>query len=565
MVDNRIDPFTVEIVKESLTSIADEMFAVIQATAKSPIIYEALDFACGITDARGRLITQGNGLTGFLGVLTFSVQAVLEAVSDEEPLETGDVFIMNDPFGAGGTHQNDVVLVEPILLEGVGLAAFAVCKAHWSDVGGAVPGSLSADAVEGYAEGLIIPCVRLRRAGIPQVSVEELILANVRDPDTALGDINAQRACLSRARIRFIELCARYGHDTIDLSADALLDHGERMVRQELKKLPHGIFHATDVMDFAGADDGIHLQVKVTITAEKFICDFTGSDPQVAGSLNLTWPALVCAVRTVFKAVTGPHIDANEGCFRPLEIISPLGTVLSAKPRVGTSVYYEAQGHAADLVWKALAAVVPERLSAGHFLSPCVLIVAGDGAPDGPDPFLMVEFQAGGWGAGAGKDGESAMVSVGNGESYVNSLELTETRYGIRFVRYELAPGGPGVGAGRFRGGLGVVKEFEMLCDGTLTSTIGRHTTRPWSVDGGQLGSSNLVRVTRTTGEAVELGMAGNIALRAGDRVAMITGNGAGWGDPGLRPPHDVAADVRAGYITAEQAEADYGFTVATS
>jgi N-methylhydantoinase B len=555
----RADLFTVEIIKDALTAVSDEMFATMQSTAKSPIIYEVLDFACGLTDRDGQLITQGNGLTGFLGTLTYAVKTVVEGVAADD-LAPGDVFLMNDPYGGGGTHQNDVVLVKP-LFRGDDVLAYAACKAHWSDIGGMTPGSMSTTATEGYQEGLLLPCVRVYRRGEPVQDLLDVVARNVRFPEIAFGDMDAQRACLEIAQQRFGEICERYGDDVVLQAMEALLDHGEQLTRDELAKLPKGVYEAEDTIDDDGLGNGpFRVVVRVTITEDSLTCDFTGTAAEAPGPINLPRVGLIAAARMVFKAVTGPEIEANDGCFRPLRVVCPPGTIVTASRPAPTSLFYETQVHAAEVIWKALAAAMPDRLTAGHFLSPSIIILAGTHPAKGDAPYLLGEMQAGGWGAGADKDGESALVCVGNGESFVWSVEVTEAHYGVRIESYALDPAA--AGAGRHRGGLGVTKEYVLLSDAELTSTVGRHDSRPWGVDGGREGSSNLVRVQHADGRVVELGKTQRYALKAGERISVVTGHGAGWGPPEERSADQIFEDVRDGYVTAAQAARDYGVVV---
>src|SRR5215468_6309241 len=231
-----VDLFTVEIVKDALVAIGDEMFIALQRTSKSTIIYEVLDFASGLTDANGQLITQGNGVTGFLGTLTFAVRSVLEKFG-LEGLHPGDVIITNDPYGGGGTHLSDVSLIVPIFYEGQ-LVAFSASKAHWTEVGGKDPGSWTTDTTEVFQEGLQFPCVKLYEEGKPIQSLIDLIAANVRLPDMTLGDMYAQAASLRLGERRFQELCDKYGLDVVLGSIEALMDYGERMTLLELEKIP---------------------------------------------------------------------------------------------------------------------------------------------------------------------------------------------------------------------------------------------------------------------------------------------------------------------------------------
>ncbi len=555
-----VDLFTIEIVKDALVAIGDEMFIALQRTSKSTIIYEVLDFASGLTDANGQLITQGNGVTGFLGTLTFAVRSVLEKFGPER-LHPGDVIITNDPYGGGGTHLSDVSLIVPIFYEGQ-LVAFSASKAHWTEVGGKDPGSWTTDATEVFQEGLQFPCVKLYEEGRPVQSLIDLIAANVRLPDMTLGDMYAQAASLRLGERRFQELCHKYGLDVVQYSIEALLDYGERMTRLELAKLPKGVYEAEDWIDDDGIGNGpFPVCVKITITDDEFICDFTGTHPQVPGPVNCALTGLHSGVRTMLKAITSPSIPVNEGCFRPLKIICPPRTIFTAERPAAVSTYWETMNYVTDLVWKALAPIVPDRLPAGHFLSVCGVVVAGQ-HPDTNELFLLVEPQAGGWGAGATKDGESGLMCVGDGETYVIPIEVAETRYGIIVDRYELDTR-TDAGAGRHHGGRGCIRDYRAAVDLTLTATFGRHKYVPWAIAGGQEGSRNEVRILHADGREVVLGKCARYPLKRGEVARLITGTGGGWGSPLERPVEAVIEDVRDGYVSLEQAKRDYGVELA--
>lgn len=555
-----LDPFTIEIIKDGLNVIGDEMFVSLQRTSKSPIIYEVLDYCCGITDEKGHLLAQGNGVAGFLGTMTFAVQSVIAKFGPDN-LKADDIFITNDPYTGGGTHLSDVSLVMPIFYEGQ-LVAFSANKAHWTEVGGKDPGSWTTDSTDIFQEGLQFPCVRLFSAGVANESLFDVIGANVRTPDMSLGDMWAQVASCRLAGLRFQDLCNKHGLAAVKEAIDILLDYGEAMVAQELAKLPAGVYEAEDWIDDDGLTDEPHYCcVKVTVSPDKFTADFTGSAPQTPGPINCTWTGLVSAVRLIYKALTDPNIPANEGTFRALEVICPPGTVLTAERPAPVSTYWETMIFAADLVWKALAPVVPDRLSAGHFLSVC-----GDVTftihPDTGKPAIMVEPNAGGWGASIDQDGEGGLVCVGDGETYILPLEVTEAIYGIQVDRYEFntAPGGEG----KYQGGRGLIRDYRILSDqgGFITATFGRHKFHPWGVDGGRNGSMNAVQIRFGDGrEPVTVGKTARFPLKKGDVARLITGCGGGWGDPAERDKEAVRADVRAGIVSAETAREVYGLT----
>ena len=555
-----IDPFTLEIIKEGLNAIGDEMFISIQRTSMSPIIYEVLDYCCGITDERGQLLAQGNGVGGFLGTMAFAVQSTVAKFWPGN-LEEGDIIVTNDPYGGGGTHLSDVSLVMPIFAEGQ-LVGFSANKAHWTEVGGKDPGSWTTDSTDIWQEGLQFPCVKLFSKGQPIPSMMEMIEANVRTPEMTLGDVWSQVASCRLGAIRFQELCAKFGVDLVRQAIRALLDYGETMVLRELAKLPAGVYEAEDWIDDDGlSTDPIYCRVKVTVTETEFICDFTGTDPQTRGPVNCSWTGLDSAVRMVFKALTDPHIPANEGCFRPMKIVCPEGTVFTAKRPAPVSTYWDSMIFAADLVWKAMAEVVPHRLGAGHFMSVCADVTFTI-HPDTGLPAILVEPNAGGWGAGIDQDGEGGLVCLGDGETYILPLEVTEAIYGIQVDRYEFntAPGGEG----KYRGGRGLIRDYRILSDqgGFITSTFGRNKFMPWGVDGGNEGSMNAVQIRFGDGrEPVTVGKTARYPLKKGDVARLITGAGGGWGDPKERDREAVLADLRSELISEATARTIYGLT----
>ena len=327
-------------------------------------------------------------------------------------------------------------------------------------------------------------------------------------------------------------------------------------------RIPHGIFEASDFTDEDGLGNGpFPVRVRVEISDRGVTCDFTGSHAQVPGPINCTWSGLVSGVRTVFKAITDPDEPATDGWFRPLTIVCPVGTIFNAQRPAPVAAYFEATEMASDLVWHALAPAFPDQLTTGSFVSVCSTSLALT-HPDTGQPTLLVEPQPGGWGASAIKDGEHALVSVGDGETYVIPVEIAEQRYGIRVERFGLDVV-PGAGAGRRRGGRGVVREYRVLSDeALLTVAWGRHLFPPWGAAGGRPGSPNYVQVVRADGSAGErFGKGSRLPLRRGDLVRLVTGTGGGYGDPAERDRALVAADLRDGLITPEEANDVYGLT----
>jgi N-methylhydantoinase B len=549
------DFFTYEVIRSALVALGDEMFSALKRAAMSPIIYETLDFAVGATDARGQLICQGNGGTGFLGTLDAAVGFVLARHGGR--IEPGDVFMTNDPYEGGGTHLSDVTLVLPVFFRGE-LVAFVANKAHWTEVGGKSPGSFTSDATEIYQEGLQFPNIRLFSRGVIDEALVDLIRANVRLPDQSLGDMWAQIAGLRVGERRLLDLFERYGREIVLGAIDHLLDYGERMARRALRALPKGVFEAEDAIDDDGFGNGpFPVRVRVTITDDEFVADYTGSHPQVNGPINTPATGLRSRVRAIFRAITTPDVPTNGGMFRPLRIVCPPRTVFTAERPMPTSFYFESGGFCLDLVWKALAPHVPERLPAGHFLSICATTVSGR-HPETGRLYVLSEPLLGGWGATATRDGLNGQFSHSNGETFNIPVEITEARYGVRVDRYGFHAGDGG--EGRWRGGRGVVLEYRVLGEEAfLTINFSRNRNPPWALAGGRPGSGNYAEIVRGDGSVERFSVAARRRLARGDVARLVTSSGGGHGDPRDRPRERVLQDVADGYVTPEQAARWFG------
>jgi N-methylhydantoinase B len=550
------DRFTLDVLREAFLAVADEMFVSLQRTSQSPVIYEVLDFGVGMTDANGELVSQGNGIAGFLGPLGEATRETLRRVPDLAP---GDVIATNDPYAGGGTHLSDVALVRPIFIGGE-LVAFAAAKGHWTEVGGKDPGSWTADSTDVFQEGLQLPFVKAFRGGRRDRDIVAMLRANSRLPDQVEGDLMAQAACLEVAERRVLELCERYGVEVVTEAMREVHARSEALARASLARLPHGTYEAEDHLDDDGVGSGpIPIRVRVTLSPDRMVVDLSGSSPQVRGPVNCTWSGLVSGIRTVFKAVTDPVEPASDAWFHPLEIVCPEGSVFNARRPAPVAAYFEATEAASDLVWKALAPTLPDILTAGSFVSVCATSIALR-HPNTGEEALLVEPQPGGWGASAVKDGEHALVSVGDGETYIIPAEVAEQRYGILVERLALDVV-EGAGAGRRRGGRGVVREYRILSDeALLTVAFGRHRFPPWGVSGGREGSVNYVEVVPADGGPPRrFGKAASHRLARGDLVRLVTGTGGGHGDPRERERTLVREDLANGLITEGDAREVYG------
>lgn len=555
----KIDNFTLDIIENSLIAAAEECFVAFGRTSKSPVIYEVLDYAAGLTDKKGRLVAQANGVPGFLGTLDLATQDCIKKFG-EDGFDPGDICIVNVPY-TSGTHLNDVTLVMPVFVKKE-LVAFSTIKGHWSEVGGMHFGSWTSDSTEIYQEGLIFPPLKLFERGKPNSSLIDMIRANVRTPVMTLGDMEAHAAALRVGARRVVELCEKYGTSVILKAIERIMEKGEKLMKLKLKELPHGTFEAEDTIDDDGiTDTPVPVRAKITISDERFKIDLTGSGKQAKGSINSPWCATVSAARAIFKAVTDPHGPANDGNFRLLEVVAPQGTIFNPIPPAPTSTYWESMAFVTDLVWKALAPHIPEKLSAGHFLSVCATIVGGIDDRTA-EPFAIVEPQAGGWGGAKGKDGESGLVCSGDGETYIMSNEVIEVRHPIIVEQYALNVE-DGCGKGEFRGGFGLIKDYRINnSNATFTASFGRSLYPCWGMNGGSNGTPNYFIVYREGKEPLRTRKVAALQLGKGDLIRLKTGGGGGYGNPFDRDPKRVLEDVIDGYITVEQAERDYGVVI---
>ena len=555
----KINPVTLDIVKDSLIAVSNEVFYAFARTSMSPIIYETLDYASGITDVHGKLLTQGNGACAFIGLIAPMIQEIVDKYGLEN-MKSGDVYIINDPYMGGGTHLSDIGMVMPVFY-GDEVIAFVGNKAHWSDIGGMAAGSFTTDSTEVFQEGLRFSGVKLLEGGEICQPLVDMMMSNVRYPETAQGDMWGQIASLRTGFKRICELCDKYGVEVVKGSMERLLEQGSLISYKRLRELPRGTWEMEEYMDDDGHGNPVKLKVKVTIKEDEFIADFTGSSPQVISPINTGYSSLCAGVRVIFMSILGPEMSVNDGVFDHMRVIAQDGSVLSCHAPAPTSCYFESMIYSVDVVWKALAPVFPEALGAGHMLSVCSVVLAGTKQGNG-EPFLIVEPTGGGWGASQGKDGEVGQFCVGDGETYNVPVEMAENRYGIMVDEYSLHTDGKG--AGQFRGGSGAVRTYRAMTDGQLfTASFGRNKFPAWGTGGGKDGSYNYFEFHRKDG-SVEgpMGIVARKLLNTGDAVRMVTCTGGGYGDPLKREPEKVAWDVKNEYISLRQAEEEYGVIV---
>lgn len=548
------DPITVEIIQSSLQAISDEMFATMRKTAMSSIIYEVLDFGVCVCDARGDLASSGSGIPAFVGMLDWGIKAVLAKYDQPGDIGPGDVFATNIPHRGGVSHMNDVTLMLPVFADGR-LIAWVANKAHWVDMGGMSPGSIDPQATEVFQEGLQLPEVKLIEAGEPIRPVMDIIMANVRLPDIATGDLWAGVASMRSGEKRLVELAAKYGTDTVIHAIDQYMDYGEAVTRKALKAMPKGTFRAEDSLD-----DGRKLVAEVTVTDKEFIVDLTDNPEQDAGPFNASYASTCVDAQMLFKAVTSPETPANAGSFRPLKVVCAPRTICNAQFPAAMGLYYEVGIRFLDLIWKALAPHMPEKLSAGHYASICGTIVGGV-HPDTGKPHSFIEPEIGGWGAAPGQDGDNAQYTGFHGDTFNCPAEVNEARNGVMIDQYALNPE-PG-GEGQYRGGKGIYLDYHILEDNWwLTAMYSRSKYGPWGMRGGRDGSFNYIRVIRKDGREEVFDTCSGLTLNKDDVIRVVTANGGGYGNPKKRSRDKVREDLKNGYITKKQARDVYGLKV---
>jgi len=551
-----MDLFTLEIIENGLIAAAEEMFLVWGRTAKSPVIYEVLDYGCGITDWRGELIAIAAGIPTFLGTLDLATREAIER-HGPDGFEEGDIIISNVPYRSG-THLNDVTLIMPVFAGGR-LLAFAASKGHWSEIGGMHFGSWSPSSTEIYQEGLQFPAVKLFRAGKANVDLIDVIRQNVRTPDLTLGDMEGQIASVRVGTAAIGRLVSRYGVDAVREAMGRIWQRGRQQALAVLARMPHGTYVAEDWIDDDGiTDDPLRVCVRVDLRPDGVTFDFSGSAPQARGPINSPFGGTTSTSRVILKALLDPHSPATGGDFSVLTVVAPEGSIFNPRPPAPVATNWEGRSYVGDLVWKALCTALPDRLVAGNYNSVCATIVGGIDDRTG-EPFAVVEPQPGGWGGGEGKDGETGMFYLGNGETYAMPVEVLEARTPIRFERYVLDREAER-GAGRFRSGLGIVKAYRIVnSHAFFTASFGRSKFPAWGAAGGEGGSPNYFVVEKPGEPPRRLSKITALRLSGGDVIEMHTGCGGGFGDPLERDPERVAADVREGFVMIGRAQEVYG------
>ncbi|HUJ93729.1 MAG TPA: hydantoinase B/oxoprolinase family protein [Terriglobales bacterium] len=548
------NPIELEIFKNIFRSIAEEMGAALRRTAFSPNIKERRDYSCAVFDASGQVIAMGDHMPVHLGSMPMSVRAAIDAGS----LGAGDMVMLNDPF-RGGTHLPDITLVAPVYVKSAMTKArgqarrrhgnpdfYVASRAHHADVGGAYPGSMGL-CREIYQEGVRIPPVHLIRSGKMEQDVLALLLNNVRTPAEREGDLGAQIAACHAGAARLQEVTDRYGIKRVQLAAGDLLNYSEEMMRAFLTSVPAGAYRAEDFLDNDGISD---RAVKIAVTlnfasgrsrtsgsgrlasktpgrAQTVTVDFTGSDPQVEGSVNAVEAITYSACFYVFRCLLAEDVPATAGLMRPIRVIAPEGTVVNARPPAAVAGgNVETSQRIVDVLLRALAQALPQRIPAAASGTMNNLTIGGTDPRTG-EAFAYYETIAGGMGARPTRPGVSG-VHTHMTNSLNTPAEALEYAYPLRVTKYALR-GGSG-GSGAYRGGDGIVREIEVLTDCEVTLLSERRTRGPWGLSGGKDGQMGRAFVMGQDGSKRELPGKFNVRLKKGERIRIESPGGGGWG-----------------------------------
>ena len=548
----RIDPIKLEIIKNSLIGITEEMGIALKKSSYSPNIKTREDHTCSLFNAGMEMVAQTAHQIGHLGAFPYILKNMMKEHRFED-LRQGDILVVNDPY-RGGTHLPDIIMVSPVFC-GERFWGFVANLAHHSDVGGMAPGSVPGNSTEIFQEGIRIPSVKLFQAGVLQEDLLKMILANVRTPKERKGDLQAQIAANNLAIRRLLELIDRYGFDELALYAAETINYAERRMRAAIAKLHDGVYTGVDYLD----DDGITDEpVKIAVTVRKegseIEFDLSESAPQRMGPTNCTSAMALSLIMYTLRCLTDPEIPQSEGCYRPVKLTIPEGKALNCKFPAAVAGGWEISRRTIDAVSRAFLQALPDRVPAGSS-GAMNQITFGGKFPGRDSRFAYYETNGGGFGARPDKDGMDGVHSVSNTKN--TPVEELELFYPVFIRRYALREDSEG--PGRFRGGLGMIREIQFLTDAGFAIMSDRQKFKPWGVGGGGeaagteyfliSGPEKIPLKTKTTGWA-----------EPGDTLVMHSSGGGGYGDPRKRSREMIRRDLEDGKISPERARKVYGW-----
>lgn len=549
-----IDPVTFAVIKSGLDTIVDEMAYTVMRTARSSIVRDVLDYSATLCDRDGRILTQAKTVALHLGAVPDGIEALLARYAPSD-MQEGDVFILNDPY-EGGMHLPDIFMFRPIFLDG-DVFAFSVVIAHHTDVGGRVAGSNAADSTEIFQEGLRIAPMRLFEAGKPNQTLFEIIRRNVRLPDLVVGDLESQMATCLVGEREVLKLAQRYGAQSLYGYFDALIDYGERLTRETIAAWPEGRYRFTDYIDGDGmVDKPIPIACEITVRDGRLGISFEGSSPQVKGAINSTLSFVKSASYLAVRCVLDQEVPNNAGVYRCIQVTAPRASILNPLSPAPVAARALTGYRVVDAVMGALAQIAPERVRAAGEGGNTVVAFGGY-ETDTLKPFVMVDMINGAWGGGMDRDGVDGVTNPSQNMSNL-PVETLEARFPLRIDAYGFRPDSGG--AGRYRGGLGLVRRYKLLADkAVLQVRADRADHRPYGLDGGQPGAASKNYLVSDDGDLTEMPPKFTRDVVKGDCVLHHQAGAGGYGDPKTRDPDRVAWDVAENKVSLEAAERVYG------
>jgi N-methylhydantoinase B len=550
-----LDPVTFAVLKNAFESIVDDMAYTVMRTARSPIVRDVLDYSTTMCDAHGRILAQAKTVALHLGAVPDAMESLLRHYGND--LHPGDVVIFNDPYD-GGMHLPDIFMFKPIFAGGKRIG-FAVVICHHCDVGGRVPGSNASDSTEIFQEGLRIPPLKLFDRGVRNKTLFDIISKNVRLPDLVIGDLESQLATCTLGEREFLRLIDKYGADMLEHFLAEFLDYGERLTRKAFAAWPDGSYGFTDFIDGDGFDESpIPIKVNITVKGDQIGVDFAGSAPQVRGAINSTFSFVKSATYLAVRCVLDPDIPNNAGVYRCIDISAPKGSLLNPEFPAPVAARALTGYRVADTVLGALSKIVPDRaVAAGEGGNSVVCLGGYDKTTR--EPFIVVDMINGALGARAAKDGIDAVTNPSQNMSNM-PVEIMEATYPIRIEEYSLRP--DSCGAGRTRGGLGVVRQYRLLADeAVMQLRTDRYINPPYGLFGGKPAAPSR-NVLIEGGNAELLASKVTRTIRKGAVIRHEQAGGGGYGDPLARDPARVLEDVLDGKITADYAGSGFGVVV---
>ena len=549
-----VDSITTEVIRHSMLSAADEMARNLCRTAYNTIVYEIHDYGVGLHDPQGNTIAEAPGVAVFSGANDFGIRKVVEFIGAEN-MSAGDVFMCNYPYWSSA-HTLDVLVFSPIFVADT-LIGYSSCRCHLLDLKQKNAGYV-VDSTSMEQEGIFFPATKIFSGGKLQTDIIDIIRFNSRFPERTVGDLLAEVSAVHTGNVRLSEIAGKYGVDTLLTAMEQINDHGERLSRAAVARLPKGTWTATDWVDTDGiTDDKVAMTATVTVDGDRMIIDWTATDKAAAGPINVPVGLTIAASRLSFKAITTPDSPICAGNFRNLEIRTTPGTLVHAVPPMPTFTLWTGI-LAPEVVTKALAQGMPDFVPACTGGDICDIMALGVNPRNGAF-WLEATNDAVGFGAHAGGDGEDGIMHPTEPGCRNNPIEVLENKAPMLIDEYGYRP--DSAGAGKHRGGVGIVRAYRFLAPTNAIVINYKTKTAPWALGGGSEGQKNTVIIGLGTPDEREVHVSDN-AFAPGGTITNFTGGGGGWGNPYEREAGKVAADVRQGLVSPERARADYGVAV---